>query len=166
MRSNVEGRPRRPLLALRRRETAALCNAEGLTAVQDPSNTDSRFRRNRVRLELLPLLADVAGRDVVPILARQCELLAADAALLETLAAGIDPADARSLRESPLPLARRAIRRWLRQPDALPDIERHPPSAADVAKVLAVVNGDVRACELAGDRRVERHAGRLRVISR
>ena len=66
---------RRPILALRRSETVALCAALGLEPVHDPSNDDPSIRRNRVRHEVLPLLADVAGRDVVPVLARQAGLL-------------------------------------------------------------------------------------------
>jgi tRNA(Ile)-lysidine synthase len=159
-------RPRRPLLGLRRWETAALCAAEGLTPVDDPSNRDARFRRNRVRAEILPLLSEVAGRDVVPVLARQAGLLAGDAELLESLSAGVDPTDARALRTAPRPLARRAVRRWLRGAGAFADAERHPPSAAEVARVLAVAGGEFQACELAGGRRVERRAGRLHVAGR
>jgi tRNA(Ile)-lysidine synthase len=159
------GRPRRPLLWLRRSETAALCAAEGLSPVCDLTNADPRFRRNRVRAEVLPLLADVAGRDVVPILARQAELLAGDAMLLEALSADIDATDARAVRSAPTPLARRAVRRWLRQA-AGADAESHPPSAAEVARVMAVAAGSAEACELAGARRVARRNGRLRVESR
>jgi tRNA(Ile)-lysidine synthase TilS/MesJ len=38
----------------------------GLAPVRDTSNRDLAFRRNRVRHELLPLLDDVAQRDVHP----------------------------------------------------------------------------------------------------
>ena len=48
---------RRPLRRLRRAETRALCAELDLTPVADPSNDDPAFRRNRVRHELLPLLA-------------------------------------------------------------------------------------------------------------
>ncbi len=154
-------RPRRPLLGLRRSETAAVCAAEGLVPVVDPTNDDGRFRRNRVRAEVLPLLSEVAGRDLVPVLARQAELLADDARLLESLSATLDPTDARRVARAPLPLARRAIRRWLRSAEAGADPECHPPSAAEVARVLGVAGGTVRACELAGGRRVERHAGSI-----
>ena len=159
-------RPRRALLGLRRWETAALCAAQGLVPVVDPSNGDPRFRRNRVRAEVLPLLSEVAGRDLVPVLARQAALLADDARLLESLSAAIDATDARRLARAPVPLARRAIRRWLRSTTAGADAECHPPSAAEVARVLAVAGGTVRACELAGGRRVERHAGKLRVAAK
>ncbi|MGE3620187.1 MAG: tRNA lysidine(34) synthetase TilS [Acidimicrobiia bacterium] len=151
---------RRPLRRLRRAETAALCVAVGLDPVRDPSNEDPAFRRNRVRHELLPLLDAIAERDVVPLLARQAELARADRSLLDELAAGLDPTDARALAAAPLPLARRAVRRWLRTGP-----ERHPPSSAEVERVLAVARGEAVACELGGGRRVVRSAQRLRVAS-
>jgi tRNA(Ile)-lysidine synthase len=159
-------RPCRPLLGLRRWETAALCAAEGLAPVADPSNHDPRYRRNRVRAEVLPLLSDVASRDLVPVLARQATLLAGDAGLLESLSAGIDATDARQLAHAPIPLARRAVRRWLRAEGTGANAERHPPSAGEVARVLAVAGGAAEACQLAGGRRVERHGGRLHVTAR
>jgi tRNA(Ile)-lysidine synthase len=160
------GWPGRPLLGLRRWETAALCASEGLDPVADPSNDDRRFRRNRVRSEVLPLLSEVAGRDVVPILARQAALLAEDADCLESLSLAIDPTDARCLARAPVSLARRAVRRWLRRAETGGDAECHPPSASEVARVLAVAAGTAGACELTGGRRVERHAGRLRLVAR
>jgi tRNA(Ile)-lysidine synthase len=164
IRAGPERRIRRPLLGLRRSETAALCRALGVTPVLDPSNQDARFRRNRVRSEALPLLCDVAGRDLVPVLARQASLLADDAVVLQELAAGIDPTDVRALRRAPVALARRALRSWLRSDEAAGDSEAHPPSAQEVARVLAVADGRVRACELAGGRRVQRRAGRLYIV--
>jgi tRNA(Ile)-lysidine synthase len=155
------GRERKPILGLRRHETHALCEAVGLQAVTDPSNAELVHRRNAVRHRLLPLVADIAGRDPVPILARQSDLLADDAAYLDALAAALDPTDARAVRDAPLPLARRAVRRWLR---AGSDDERHPPAAAEVARVLAVARGEALACELAGGRRVTRRDGRLRIV--
>jgi tRNA(Ile)-lysidine synthase len=148
--------PRHPLLALRRAETRALCAAEGLTPVVDPSNDDPRFVRNRVRHEVLPLLDAVAGRDVAPVLARQAELLADDADLVDALAAALDPTDARALAAAPIPLARAAVRAWLR-----PAGRGHPPSAATVDRVLAVVAGERVATEIAGGWRVRRSRGRL-----
>ena len=74
---------RRPLLGLRRTETEGVCAAFELDVVRDPSNADPRFRRNRVRHELLRQMGAVAERDVVPVLARQAELFAAEADLME-----------------------------------------------------------------------------------
>ena len=90
----AHGRISRPLLGLRRHETRRLCDELSLPTFEDPSNTDLAFRRNRVRHGLLPLMAELSGRDPVPVLARQARLLADDVALLDELAAGIDPSDA------------------------------------------------------------------------
>jgi tRNA(Ile)-lysidine synthase len=152
------GGPVRPLIRLRRADTGGVCAAAGLVPIEDPSNLDPAIRRNRVRHEVVPLLDDVAGRDVVPVLARQAGLLAADAALLDELAAGLDPTDARKLAAAPVPLARRAIRAWLRSTG-----ERHPPDAAAVERVLEVARGERLATEVTGGRRVSRSGGRLRV---
>jgi tRNA(Ile)-lysidine synthase len=150
----------RPIRRLRRSETRALCSLEGLPAVEDPTNADLAFRRNRVRHELLPLLDRISERDVVEVLARQSDLLRDDAALLDELAAGLDPTDARAVAAAPRPLARRALRAWLRTGD-----ERHPPDAATVDRVLDVAAGAATACEVGGGRRVRRSAGRLHLVS-
>ena len=147
-----------PLLRVRRAETHALCAELGLTPVQDGSNDDLRFRRNRVRAEVLPLLDDVAERDVVPLLCRLADLARADVDLLDDLAAPLDPTDARALGAAPVPLARRAVRRWLRP--LLPD--GHPPDAAAVDRVLAVAAGAATGTEVAGGVRVRRREQRLR----
>jgi tRNA(Ile)-lysidine synthase len=154
---------RRPLLGLRRLETRSLCDAEQLEPFADPSNDDPRFLRNRVRAELLPLIAKIAARDVVPILARQADLLAAEADLLDELAAPLDPTDARQLDAVPPPLARRALRRWLRSAAASPEL--HPPSAAEIDRVLEVVGRRARGCELVGGRFLRRRSGRLYLAS-
>ena len=46
----------RPLLAVRRTETAAICAETGIEPVADPSNDDVSFARNRLRHETLPVL--------------------------------------------------------------------------------------------------------------
>jgi len=146
---------RRPLLGLRRAETIALCTDLGLEAVNDASNDDRRFVRNRIRHELLPLVNDIAGRDLVPVLARQAELLRDEADLLDALAGEVDPHDAAALCLAAPALARRAVRGLLR--------DEHPPTAAEVERVLEVARLEATACEVAGGRRVSRRGGRLSV---
>jgi len=150
----------RPLLALRRHETRAVCAALCVDVVEDPSNGDRALTRNRIRHEVLPLLAEAARRDPVPVLVRQARLLAEEAAFLDGLAASIDPTDAGQLARAPVVLARRAVRDWLR---GAAEAGRHPPSGAEVERVLAVARGRAVACELSGGRRVRRSAGRLRL---
>lgn len=150
---------RHPIVGLRRSETRALVAALGLASVDDPTNRSPAFRRNRVRHELLPLCAAIAERDVVPVLARQAAVLAEDARYLEAGAADLDPTDARAVAAAPGVLARRALRRWLRQ--VLPGGQ--PPDGATLGRVLGVATGASLACEVPGGARVSRSGGRLRV---
>jgi tRNA(Ile)-lysidine synthase len=145
----------KPLLALRRGDTRALCAELGLVPVDDPSNDDLSLRRNRVRHELVPLLDAIAERDVAAVLARQAALLADDAALLDDLAAAIDPTDARALAVAPPAIARRAVRRWLYAGGD------HPPDAATVERVLAVARGEAKATDVGRGRAVRRSRMRL-----
>lgn len=148
---------RHPILRLRRSETHRLVSSLGFRTVSDPSNRDPAYQRNRIRHELLPMAQDIARRDLVPVLARQAGLLADEAALLDELARQLDPSDARALAAAPLPLARRAVRRWLRALDG----SHYPPDSAAVERVLAVARGDVLACQVAGGARLRRSRGRL-----
>src|SRR5207237_969472 len=64
------GRVIRPLIESRHREAVAALTTAGLSWLEDPSNRDPRFFRNRVRHALLPRLADEAGGDLVARLGR------------------------------------------------------------------------------------------------
>ena len=149
--------PTHPILALRRTETVAVCDHLGLEPVRDPSNGDPRFLRNRIRAELLPLCSDVAGRDVVPVLARQAELLAGDADLLDAVGDLLDPTDAAAVAAAPVAGSRRAVRAWLTGEGP------YPPPADAVERVLEVARLGRRATEVPGGTRVSRSKGRLHV---
>ncbi|HEX9683876.1 MAG TPA: tRNA lysidine(34) synthetase TilS [Acidimicrobiales bacterium] len=148
----------RPLIELRRTETAELCGDLDLPIVVDPTNGDPRHRRNRVRNELLPLLSDIAERDVATLLARTAAHLEGDAALLDSLAGAIDPTDVDALRQAPRPLAVRSLRKWL----SIEAGDGYPPDASAIERVLAVVDGAARGTEVCGHR-VARRRGRLRI---
>lgn len=150
--------PRHPILGLRRAETRGLCAELGLVPVDDPSNRDPAFRRNRIRHELLPLLAEIGDRDPVPLLARQAELFAEIDELLTTLAATVDVTDAAALRTAPAAVARTAVRAWLLASGVG---DGHPPSAAAVRRVLDVALGTARAADVTDGWRVTRTVGRL-----
>ncbi len=156
--SGMRPGPTHPILDLRRSETEEICRRVGLAPFRDPMNDDLRFRRNQVRHRLLPLLAEIAGRDLVPILARQAGVLADEVAHLEALASALDPTDPASLLAAPRPLARRAVRAWLRGGSP------HPPNLAAVERVLEVAAGWRRATEVAPHTRIERRAGRLVLV--
>ena len=69
---------RRPILALRRPSTAMFCLAQESRWSTTPANRDPAFLRNRVRHELLPLMGELAVRDLVPVLTRQADLFRDD----------------------------------------------------------------------------------------
>jgi tRNA(Ile)-lysidine synthase len=50
----------RPLLGLRRSDTAAYCDVRGISPRQDPTNDDLSIPRNRLRHRVIPLLAEVS----------------------------------------------------------------------------------------------------------
>jgi tRNA(Ile)-lysidine synthase len=52
----------RPLLAIGRKDTVAICRAARIRPRIDPTNRSLRFARNRVRLEVLPKLAKINPR--------------------------------------------------------------------------------------------------------
>jgi tRNA(Ile)-lysidine synthase len=146
---------RHPLLGLRRSETVALCDRFGLHPVQDPSNEDPRFLRNRIRHELVALCSDIAGRDIVPVLARQAGVLAGDAEILAAVASLVDPTNAASLSAAPPPVGRRSVREWLTGSGP------YPPPLDAVERVLQVARGERLATEVPGGTRVRRSLGRL-----
>ena len=151
--------PTKPLRDLRRSDLHAFVSATPFVALHDETNDSPDFRRNRVRHELIGQLNDVADRDVVPILARQAVLLHDERTWLDELAlddraVSLEEADCRVLRTWP----RARLRRWLRVQLRVADAGdgTHPPSADEVERAIAVVDGDVVATELSGGRRLSR----------
>jgi len=154
----------KPLRDLRRAALHDFVATSSFVALHDETNDSPDFRRNRVRHELIELLDDVAGRDVVPILARQAALLFDERVWLDELATDdhavtLEDADCRMLRTWP----RARLRRWLRSQLRAADQGdgTHPPSADEVERAIAVVEGEVVAMELSGGRRLSRREQHL-----
>lgn len=148
-----------PLLDLRRADTEGLCAHLGLQPRRDPTNDDPRFVRNRVRAEVLPLLEDVAGRDVVPLLCRLAELAGEQDVLVGRLVETLDPTDSRGLEAVSQPVAREVLRRWWRRETGM-----LPPDRAATARMLAVARGRIRSCDVVDGWRLERTERRLRLV--
>jgi tRNA(Ile)-lysidine synthase len=70
----VRGRVIRPLLEVRRPALRGALVAAGLPWVEDPGNRDPKFLRNRIRHDVLPLLAASYRADIVPALAASARL--------------------------------------------------------------------------------------------
>lgn len=77
------GRYLRPLLELRRGDMEQICTQAGLSWWQDPSNAEVRYRRNRIRHAVLPMLHAELGPHVSGALAATAKLAAQDAEALD-----------------------------------------------------------------------------------
>lgn len=148
---------RRPILALRRTDTTEICRRLQWEWFEDPTNRDPAFQRNRVRHEVVPLLDDVAGRDVVPLLVRSADHARSGAEELEVQATQLDPTDAKSLAAAPRPVAALALQKWVRDVTG----DEYPIDASAVGRVLDVVAGRTVAAEVPGGWRISRSAQRL-----
>jgi len=152
---------RHPIIGLRRSQTVAVCELLDVTVVEDPSNTDPSFLRNRVRHELLPLMNDLSSRDVAALIDKQADVFADEDALLDALASEIDPTDAKAVAAAPVALARRALRAFITD-----TWDRgYAPGADAIERVLAVARGDATSCEIEGGFRVLRTQQKLRLVS-
>ena len=118
----VLGEVVRPLLGVRREETVRYCREHGLETVDDPSNLNAVYLRNRVRLELMPALRTY-NPAVEERLAGLAEISRAEDEYLQDEALKAfeslvrPPAgekglvlDGRALSELPLALSRRVVR--------------------------------------------------------
>ena len=152
----------RPLLCASASETRRWCAAQGLAAVEDPSNSDAAYARARVRAGLLPALAQVhpgAERH----LAAVAEILRDEAELLEPLVEGawgrvsagpgLDPA---ALAAEPRAMRRLLARRLIAEAGLAGDAL----GAAPVARALETA-ADGRRRNLPGGGGVGLEGGRL-----
>ena len=124
----------RPLMKITRQETGAYCTVHNLHPRKDTSNEQVRFLRNRIRLELIPLLRQY-NADIDSAMLRLADLAGEDADFINEQAAAICSAavtseglltclDSGKLRGLPLALQRRVFRIMLeRAYGSLRDIE-------------------------------------------
>lgn len=109
----------RPMLGLRKFELTQALQQAGGRWREDQSNAGSRYLRNRIRKDVLPLWVAASERDAIAGAARSRELLAEDDGALE---AWVDRAAAvnargelllRRLAGLPRAVVRRALHRWI-----------------------------------------------------
>lgn len=157
----------RPLLGLRRSDTEAACVALGLPVWSDPHNRDPRFRRVRLRREVIPLLEDVLAGGVVEALARtagqlQDDLDALQALADRTLAQGrcSDGLDVSALQGQPRAIVSRVVKAWAETGGAGPLGADH---VVRVAQLVTAWRGQ-DGVDLPGGFRARRASGRLVLI--
>jgi tRNA(Ile)-lysidine synthase len=105
----------RPLLSTPRATTRAYCDQIGLTLVEDPSNQSRMYTRNRVRLDLLPVLEGF-NPAIRSVLARTADLAGEDVAVLDAL---VDALHAKLARAPQPDVVEYDLPLWRAQPRAL-----------------------------------------------
>ncbi|MCZ8258193.1 MAG: tRNA lysidine(34) synthetase TilS [Polaromonas sp.] len=114
----------RPLLAVPGALLRAWLRERGIAWVEDPTNTDEQFTRNRIRARLLPALADAFPqfRETFARSARnaaQAQALLVEVAQQDLEAVGSPPA-IKALQALSLPRQANVLRHWLLQQQATP----------------------------------------------
>lgn len=111
----------RPLLRVTRQEIEEYCAFHVLSYVTDSSNLSSEFARNRIRLEVLPVLKELNPRliysmsQTAGLLEQDRRFLSAEGEKLLADAAGEYGLSAAVLRNAPRALQTEALRLWLKR---------------------------------------------------
>ena len=101
-----QGRIVRPLLGLRKQELTDYLVERGISFSVDSSNSDRRFLRNRIRLDLLPLLERHYNPSIRRTLLQTMDILRAEEDLLEELTVEALPEPPKAVRDClTLPMA-------------------------------------------------------------
>ena len=166
----------RPLLETTRSEVEAFCRALRLRPRMDPTNRDPRFLRNRVRLEILPMLEERLDRNLRGTLARTAGHVRTDADFLESLASEhshgiVETGDeeillhAEALAALPAPIGSRVVRQALRLAAAAFGGEWEPDTTAvHIGAVLLLAERRAgRRVDLPGDLVAERRKEYVRL---
>lgn len=148
---------RHPILGVRRAETLIIARAVGLEPLVDPSNADLTILRNRVRRELVPLMADMSRRDVSAVLSRTADRLRTDDDLISRLLATIEISSLRDLRPLDDEIVARFLRERIRQLAGL------TLSSAHTLDVVAVARGRKSGISLPRGVQLSRRKGKLQL---
>jgi tRNA(Ile)-lysidine synthase len=140
----------RPLLGITRQQTGEFCTQHQLPVWEDGMNADLTYRRNQIRLDLMPQLREKFNPKVETTLARTAEILQAETdyldqaaqQMLEEVAVLSIPTtilaalDRKILQKAHLAVQRRVLRIWLQH------YLKIQPNFEQVEKVLALVDGN------------------------
>ncbi len=141
----------RPLIEVDRQEVIGYLDARGLSYAHDSSNTDTRYLRNRIRLELLPRMRDYQPQ-IIEQLCRLSNIIRDEDAYMESLASDWAGKEAEkggkgdisvplaSLEKLPGPLRNRVIRILLKKVRG----NHYPLEHDHIASVLGLLDNSQR----------------------
>lgn len=146
----------RPLLGTWREEIDDYVSRHRLAFVEDASNSDRKFTRNRLRHEVIPLLEQTFGREIRRAIWRSAEILRAEDELLGDLLGNVTPElSVPALAIEPVAVQRRRLHAWLKS-QSVPDV-----GFAEVEAVRALLGGRTAKANLPGGWHARRRAKRL-----
>jgi len=149
----------RPWLGVWKKQILTYARCHKLEWREDATNTDTRHRRNLIRLRVLPYLQKQIGQPVAINLLRAAEIFRAESEWLDGLCAMMadqQELTVKDLRGTPLAQQRRTILRWL-QGWSVKDI-----SFADVEAVRGLLENNIPAkVNLSAGRFTRRRSGKI-----
>ncbi len=159
----ARGKVLRPFLRVSREEIEDYCRENGLSYVTDSTNLSGQFARNRIRLEVLPVLRQLnpkvleAFSQTAELLSQDRDFIRAEGEKLLKRASGQYGLDAQALLEAPAAVRSAALRLWLggcgcREPE-----KKHLDLAEDCLKRGGAVS-------LPGGVTLRRHQGVLSAV--
>ena len=150
----------RPLLGFTRAEIVNYARMRKLVWREDKSNSSRDFTRNRLRHDVLPLLAKAVGHDPVLSMARAAEIMDCEEEWLGGLVAAEACAaqiDVHALRRMPVARQRRLLRAWLcTRTRGEVDFEK-----VENARIVALSNDKPAKMNLPRTHHLRRRAGKL-----
>ena len=145
----------RPMLGIRREEIRNALLADGIPWREDSSNRDTAYLRNRVRLELIPLMKQLSTSAAEKV-NRTAALLAEDNALLNRRAREIfaGTADggrlnAETLSAEPPAIQKRVLRLWWQQNS--PEMDEHAMNAVHTEALAGLLRTERGRISLPGN---------------
>lgn len=145
----------RPMLELRRKEIREALQKDGVNWREDSSNRDTAYLRNRVRLELLPLMEEIT-EGVTPrictasrLISEDNDALTAQASDLCRKAAAGDRIAAKPLMEAPNAVLSRTLRMWWRENS--PERKERALSAVKTAELAGLLRKEKGSVNLPGN---------------
>jgi len=156
----------RPLLQTRREELRTYLLERGLSWREDATNGQPIATRNRIRNEALPLLCEIAQRDVTPVLLRQIEAQQDQESLEQWALAQVNAFDPQgrlhvpTLQALPPPLQTLILRDYLQQQE-ITEVSR------DLLERCRLLLSDpsTHNVNLPGNRAMRRRAGRITCLN-
>jgi tRNA(Ile)-lysidine synthase len=143
----------RPLLGLARSDTRLVATAAGLAWRDDPANADQRHLRNRLRVELVPLLEARYQPGLQPNLARLADIVAGEVDLLDELSTAIpveESATGRRVAVGALDAARPAVAARVLRRLVAELGDGYPPTATQLARVLELASAPAGEAPVTG----------------